>query len=92
MRQLVTVALELGGSLWAYKAVIEVTADTDPAELLTPEFTNWRECEQARNLCHLAAAAPAEPLLVWSGNGHASKEVMHEWVPMGTSFRRGRSP
>lgn len=32
------------------------------------------------------AAVPAEPLLVWSGNNHASKEVMHEWIPMGHHF------
>ena len=29
------------------------------------------------------AAAPAEPLLVWCGNGHACKEATQEWVPMG---------
>ena len=28
------------------------------------EFTNWREREQAANLCQLTTAAPAEPLLV----------------------------
>lgn len=86
MRQLITVALELGWSLWAYEAVFEPAADADPAELLTEEFTNWREREQARHLCQLVAAAPTEPLLVWSGNGHASKEVMQEWVPMGHHF------
>jgi len=29
---------------------------------------NWRDREQARNLCHVPAAAPAEPLLVWTGS------------------------
>jgi hypothetical protein len=29
---------------------------------LSLEFTNWREREQAQNLCHLLAAVPAEPL------------------------------
>jgi hypothetical protein len=86
MRRLITTALELGWSLWAYEAVFEPTAGTDPAELLTPEFTNWREREQARNLCQLTAAAPTEPLLVWSGNNHASKEAIQEWVPMGHHF------
>jgi hypothetical protein len=43
-------------------------------------------CEQAQNLCHLLATAPAEPLLVWSGNGHASKEAAGEWIPMGYHF------
>ena len=32
-------------------------------------------------------AAPAEPLLVWCGNGHAGQEAMQEWVPMGWHFR-----
>ena len=49
-------------------------------------FTNWREREQARNLCGVRAAAPAEPLLVWCGNGHAGKEAIEEWVPMGHHF------
>ena len=85
MRRLITTALELGWSLWAYEA--EPAAGTDQAALLTMEFTNWREHEQAQNLCQLRAAAPAEPLLVWCGNGHAGKEVVHEWVPMGWHFR-----
>jgi hypothetical protein len=85
MRRLITAALELGWSLWAYEAVFE--AGTDPAEMLTMEFTIWREREQARNLCRVRAAAPAEPLLVWCGNGHACKEATPEWVPMGWHFR-----
>ena len=85
MRRLITTALELGWSLWAYEA--EPAAGTGQAEMLTMEFTNWREHEQAQNLCQLRAAAPAEPLLVWCGNGHAGKEVVHEWVPMGWHFR-----
>ena len=55
--------------------------------MLTMEFTNWRDREQAQNLCQLRAAAPAEPLLVWCGNGRADKEAMQEWVPMGWHFR-----
>ena len=86
MRRLISTALELGWTLWAYDAVIRVTADADPAELLSLEFTNWREREQAQNLCHLLAAAPAEPLLVWSGNSHASKQAAGEWIPMGCHF------
>lgn len=86
MRRLISTALELGWTLWAYDAVIHVTADADPAELLSLEFTNWREREQAQNLCHLLAAAPAEPLLVWSGNSHASKQAAGEWIPMGCHF------
>ena len=88
MRRLIATALDLGWSLWAYEAVIEITADTDQAELLTVEFTNWREREQAGHLCQLVAAAPAEPLLIWCGNGHASKTRDYdEWVPMGWHFR-----
>jgi hypothetical protein len=59
MRRLITVALELGRSLWAYEAVMEVTARTDPAELLTVEFSNWRDREQARNLCQVLSTAPS---------------------------------
>jgi len=87
MRRLIATALELGWSLWAYEAVFEMTADTDPAKFLTTEFTNWREREQAANLCQLTVASPAEPLLVWCGNGHAYKEVVEDWVPMGWQFR-----
>ena len=88
MRRLITTALDLDWSLWAYEAVIEITPHTDQAELLTMEFTNWREREQAGHLCRLAAVAPAEPLLVWCGNGHAGKtRDVGEWVPMGWHFR-----
>jgi hypothetical protein len=84
MQQMITAALELGWSLWGYEALIE--AGRDQAELLTMAFTNWREREQARNLCRLVAAAPREPLLVWCGNSHASKQAIGEWVPMGWHF------
>jgi hypothetical protein len=75
MRTLMATALDLGWTLWAYDAVIAVPADHDPAEFLTLEFTNWREREQAQNLCQVLAAAPGEPLLVWSGNSHAATEA-----------------
>jgi hypothetical protein len=87
MRRLIAAALELGWSLWAYEAVFEITADTDHARFQTMEFTNWREREQAANLCQLTAAAPAEPLLVWCGNSHARKSVADDWTPMGRHFR-----
>ncbi len=85
MRRLITAALEQGWSLWAYDD--QPPAGTSQAEMLTMEYTNWREREQARNLCQLRAAAPAEPLLVWCGNGHLHKEAMGDWVPMGWHFR-----
>ena len=84
MRRLITTAVELGWTLWAYEADIEPVGD--PAQLLTLEFTNWREREQAQNLCQILAEAPAQLLLVWSGNGHAVKEASGEWVPMGHHF------
>ena len=87
MRRLIAAALELGWSLWAYEAVVEMTAGTDRAKFLTMEFTNWREREQAANLCRLTAAAPGEPLLVWCGNGHASKNQVGDRIPMGWHFR-----
>jgi len=84
MRKLLTTALDLGWSLWAYEASID--PGKDPAELVSMEFTNWRETEQARNLCQLVPAAPGEPLLVWCGNSHASRHADTEWVPMGHHF------
>jgi hypothetical protein len=84
MIRLITTALELGWSLWAYEASVD--PGKDRAELLGPEFTNWREREQAKNLCQLRAATPAEPLLVWCGNGHACKHADSELVLMGHHF------
>jgi hypothetical protein len=84
MRRLIAAALELDWSLWPYEAVIE--PGTDPAELVSLEFTNWREREQARNLCQLQATALEDPLLVWCGNSHASKHADSELVPMGHHF------
>jgi hypothetical protein len=34
-----------------------------------------------------AGGRPAEPRLVWCANGHACKEAMQEWVPMGWHFQ-----
>jgi hypothetical protein len=84
MRSLMATALELGWTLWAYEAAIP--SDADPAELLSLEFTNRRELEQAQNLCRILGQAPARPLLVWCGNSHAAKEANGEWVPMGQRF------
>ncbi|HEX5289032.1 MAG TPA: hypothetical protein VFX25_09185 [Streptosporangiaceae bacterium] len=87
MQRLIGAALDLGWTLWAYEAVIEVTPDTDQEHLRSMEFTNWREREQAANLGRLLDAAPGEPLLVWCGNSHASKVEHEEWIPMGWHFR-----
>jgi hypothetical protein len=85
MRRLIQTALDLGWSLWAYEAALDAPAPVRG----TMERTNWREREQARNLCQLVAADPAEPLLVWCGNSHAAKRAggEGEWVPMGWHFR-----
>jgi len=92
MRTMIGTALDLGWTLWAYETQFEVTPETDRDWLLSLEFTNRREREQATNLCRLLEAAPGEPMLVWCGNGHASKHGTatpddDEWVPMGWHFR-----
>ncbi len=84
MRRLIATALELGWSLWAYEASIDLRKSE--AERLSLEFTNWREREQAKNLCQAIAAAPGDPLLVWCGNGHAYREGGDGWIPMGYHF------
>jgi hypothetical protein len=89
MRQLIQAALELGWTLWRYEADL----DHAPAALveqgfMSQAFTNWREVEQARNLAAvLAGLAASDRLLVWCGNGHASKvAVDNDWIPMGYHF------
>jgi hypothetical protein len=75
MGELIQAALELGWTLWRYEA------DFDHAPvalveqgLMSRAFTNWREAEQARNLAAvLAGLAAGDRLLVWCGNGHASR-------------------
>jgi hypothetical protein len=85
MRRLIATALELGWTLWAYEARIDFRKSE--SERLSLEFTNWREREQAKNLCRLVSAAPEDPLLVWCGNGHASKKKTDDgWIPMGYHF------
>jgi len=69
MRRLITTALELGWTLWVYEAFID--PGKEPAELASLQLTNWREHEQAKNLCQILAAAPREPLFVWCGNTSA---------------------
>lgn len=87
MRALMTAALDLGWTLWAYEAVFDPRG-RDPADLRGLEFTNWREREQAQNLCRVLAEAPGEPLLAWTGNSHAATEASAGWVPMGCHFPR----
>lgn len=59
------------------------------AELLSMEFTNWREEQQAQNLISALQSLPDHTqLLVWCGNGHHSKEVVQDWKPMGYQFQQ----
>jgi hypothetical protein len=59
------------------------------AELISMEFTNWREEQQARNLIAALQSLPPEtPLLVWCGMGHLTKVISREWIPMGYQFQR----
>lgn len=61
---------------------------TYQAELLSMEFTNWREAQQAQNLIDTLNTLPDEtPMLVWCGNGHHCKTVVQEWTPMGHQFK-----
>jgi hypothetical protein len=92
MRAMISTALDLGWTLWAYEHQFDAASNRDPAYLRSMEHTNWREREQATNLCRLLDAAPGEPMLVWCGNGHASKHGPSgcdedEWIPMGWNFR-----
>ena len=71
MRRLTGTALNLGWTLWAYEAVIDFTPDTDREHLRSTEHTNWREREQAVNLCRLLEAAPGNRC--WSGAATATR-------------------
>jgi len=82
----------VGWTVWAYERQFDATSRTDPAHLRSREHTNWRERQQATNLVRLIEAAPGEPMLVWCGNGHASKHEPSgcddaECIPMGWNFR-----
>jgi hypothetical protein len=92
MRTMIGTALDMGWTLWAYEDQVEITPETDRAWLRSLEYTNIRERKQAVNLGRLIDAAPGEPMLVWCGNGHATKcgtssPAADEWVPMGWHFR-----
>ena len=86
MQRLIGTALDLGWTLWAYEAVIDFTPDTD-----RNTGAGWSASTggsaSAANLGHLLDTAPGEPLLVWCGNGHATKEKCGDLVPMGWHFR-----
>ncbi|HXQ35527.1 MAG TPA: hypothetical protein VN843_16030, partial [Anaerolineales bacterium] len=59
------------------------------ADLISEEFTNWREEQQARNLISALQALPANSqFLVWCGNSHHSKTAHEDWTPMGYCFQQ----
>jgi hypothetical protein len=59
------------------------------SEFRTPEYTNWREEQQALNIVKALRSLPANtPLLVWCGNSHHAKEGIEEWLPMGYQFKK----
>lgn len=88
MRELIQAALELGWTLWRYEADVDhAPAALVEQGLMSQAFTNWREAEQARNLAAvLAGLAARDRLLVWCGNGHASKAAADDWTSMGYRF------
>lgn len=85
MRELIAAALGLGWTLVAYEADFDET----PSRFahLSLEETNWREDQQARNLCAALQSVPDDGgLLVWCGNHHLAKHHAGEWVPMRVRF------
>jgi len=65
----------------------EILRDYQP-EMLSQEFTNWREVQQACNLIKaLDALPPTTSLLVWCGNGHLTRTIVQDWQPMGYQFQ-----
>ena len=58
-------------------------------DLMSMEYTNWREEQQARNLISALQALPANSqLLIWCGNSHHSKTANQDWRPMGYCFQQ----
>jgi hypothetical protein len=87
MRELIATALGLGWRLAAYEA--DFSKKPSELEHLSLEETNWREEEQARNLCAvLQSVASSDRLLVWCGNHHLAKDTDGRWVSMGIRFAR----
>jgi erythromycin esterase-like protein len=88
MGELIQAALAMGWTLWRYEADIDhAPADLVEEGFMSQAFTNWREVEQARNLAAvLAGLAASDRLLVWCGNGHASRFADDDWTSMGHHF------
>ena len=57
-------------------------------DMMSMEFTNWREEQQALNLIQTVQSLPTgTSMLVWCGNSHLAKEATREWIPMGYQFK-----
>lgn len=86
MRALIQTALDLGWTLIPYELNVQSYL---AEELLSVEFTNAREHEQAKNLIRALKDLPSDnQLLVWCGNDRLTKTVVHDWMPMGYQFKQ----
>ena len=58
-------------------------------DVMSMEYTNWREEQQALNLIASLKSLPQNTqLLVWCGNSHHTKKVDNVWIPMGHQFQQ----
>jgi hypothetical protein len=86
MRALIQAALDLGWTLIPYEINFQKYPSVHP---ISTEYTNLREEEQAKNLIRVLEYLPSDaPLLVWCGNGHLTKTVVKDWMPMGYQFKQ----
>lgn len=86
LRDLMQSALDLGWTLIPYEIDFHKYPSNQP---LTMAYTNLREEEQAKNLIRVLEDLPSgTSLLVWCGNGHLTKTVVRDWMPMGYQFVR----
>jgi hypothetical protein len=70
------------------KAILD-SLQQHQSDLISMEYTNWREEQQARNLNEALQSLPVDtPMLVWCGNDHHSKKVVQDWTPMGNHFQK----
>ncbi len=70
MRQFMQAALDLGWQLIAYEADTKARPKFDNSM----DKSNWREEQQAKNLCRALDSLPADTkLLIWCGNSHLEK-------------------
>ncbi len=82
MRALIQTALDLGMTLLPYEADMnQLPSELASKGYMHQEVTNWRENEQAHNLFSALSALRSDTkLLVWCGNGHHTKQIVHAEV------------